>query len=196
MSYHATLPEAQRGYATNLADTVERQRLSRDPYDSIYGSTAQQGKIATMFPEGAPKFDRLYNLERDMTKTRNETLGGSPTAGRLQADEQLGGGLGEMVAEGTGQALSGGGIPGAGLLWKLGRQYLGDTAKLGMGKAAQRRAAELAPVLFDTSDPRSLMQMLDELAVKKAQQEARDALYRKYGALFGSVALPGVVTGP
>jgi hypothetical protein len=193
---HVTLPEVQRGYATSMADTVDRQRLARDPYDAVYGSPQQQSKIDALFPDGAPQFDRQYNLERDMSKTRNETLGGSPTAGRLQADDQLGGMFGDMAAEGIGQAISGGGIPGGGTLFKLARQYLGDSAKLGIGSAGQRKASEMAPVLFDTSDPRSVIQTLDDLLAKKSQQDARDALYQKYGSLFGSAALPGVAIGP
>jgi hypothetical protein len=73
---------------------------------------------------------------------------------------------------------------------------LGDSAKLGIGSAGQRKASEMAPVLFDTSDPRSVIQTLDDLLAKKSQQDARDALYQKYGSLFGSAALPGVAIGP
>ena len=196
LSDHVTLPELQRGYATSMADAVDRQRLSRDPYDAIYGSTSQQGKVSAIFPEGAPQFDRQYNLERDMTKTRNETLGGPPTAGRLQADEQINGGLGEIATNAAGQVLTGGGAPGLGTMYGLAKRYLGDGMKLGVGKAGRRKAEQIAPILFDINDPRTLVQILDDLAAKKAQQDARDALYEKYGTLLGATALPGVAIGP
>ena len=87
------LAEYRRGYATSLSDQAGTVRRTGDPYATIYGDDDQTKKIASLFPEGAGKFQRLYELERDMAKTRGETLGGSQTAGRLQADQQIGQGL-------------------------------------------------------------------------------------------------------
>lgn len=191
----AQLGEYQAGYATRLRDMAADASDSADPYKLLYGGNERRAKIGSVFPEGAPTFDRQYNLEQHMTKTRNETLGGSPTAGRLQADDQIGGGVGEMMAEGAGQVITGGGAPGLGTLYGLGKRYLSDEVKLGMGKVGQRRAAELAPIIFDTSDPRSIVDILDELAMKKAQQDARDALYQKYGSLLGATSAASFTPG-
>ena len=67
-------------------------RETGNPYAAAYGSPLQKQKIASLFPEGAGKFDRVGQLESDMGKTHFETLGGASTAGRLQADAQLSGG--------------------------------------------------------------------------------------------------------
>lgn len=192
----AQLGEYQAGYATRLRDMTADSADSSDPYKLIYGGNERRAKIAAVFPEGSPRFDRQYNLERDMTKTRNETLGGAPTAGRLQADDQIGGMMGDLGAEAIGQVVQSGGVPGLGTMYSLAKRYLGDSAKLGLGKAAQRKAEQLAPVLFDINDPRYLVSVIDDLAEKQAQKKARDALYEKYGSLFGSVALPSVAINP
>lgn len=184
------LAEFQRGYATKLADDVDATKLVSDPFKRIYGSTADQQKIDTLFPQ-SQDFRRIAELERDMSKTAYETTGGSPTASRLAADNQLTGNLGTMAVDAGTQMMTGGGAP-LGSMWKAAQAALSGSAKLGIGKAAERRATELAPVLFDTSNPAASAAMLDEItqtAIKLAQRK-REA--GRYGALYGGLAAPAI----
>lgn len=186
----ALIPEYQRGYATNMADTVDRQRLSANPYNAIYGSTTQQGKVAALFPEGAEKFDRLYNLEGTMADTRHAILGNSRTQ-KNAMDDQLfqNDAVGPIVDAGI-EALSGGGVPGAtGLIGKAAR-YAADRKNIGLFNA-QKKATEMAPALFDTN-PQSVLDYLDRLARERAEMELRRNAYARTGGLLG---LPGAAVG-
>jgi hypothetical protein len=68
-------PQFQQGYASSLADQVERSRLSSDPYGLVYGSMGQRAKIGNIFPNGAPQFAKAHGLEGDMSKTAYEVGG-------------------------------------------------------------------------------------------------------------------------
>lgn len=187
-----TLPEAQRGFATSLADQVDKVRLSANPYNAIYGSPLQQQKVEALFPEGAARFRRNYDLEDDMGKTRYETLGGSATAGRMAADDALGGQLGTMMVDAGSQALSGGGLS-MGTALQAARRVLADSAKLGIGKQARERATQIAPQLFDTTNPNAIADLVDAMSERLGAVTARRADYgRRYG-MFGATALPAVV---
>lgn len=186
-----TLPEAQRGYATSMADQANKVRLSANPFEAIYGSPLQQQKVERLFPAGAGKFDRNYALESDMTKTRGEILGGSQTAARLGADEALSNNLGTMAIDAGSNALTGGGFS-AGSALMAARQAMGDGIKLGVGKAAERKAAEIAPTLFDVTNPNAVADLVDELSGKYADINARRAAYARRAALFGALGVPAV----
>lgn len=180
------LPEAQRGFATGMADVVDTRRFSGDPYEAIYGTPAQQGKVAAMFPEGSRDFDRVYNLERDMSKTRHETLGGSPTQARISADSMFESPAGMAVDAAT-QIATGGGFSPASAV-RIGAQMLGDNWKLGLGR---KRADQMAPVLFNTN-PQLTLDYLDDLAIRQATQRSRKDTFKRRGGIFGSLALPSV----
>jgi hypothetical protein len=177
----AGIPEAQRGYATAMANAVERQRLSSNPYNTVYGSPLQQQKVGALFPDGANDFGRVYGLEGDMAKTAYETIGGSPTAARQQADEIFGNG--DVTANAL-QAIT---SPKLGLL-QLGARKVSDH----MRTRGERNAAEMAPVLFNT-DPRLALQYLDDLAGKNADMAVRKDAYRRLGGIFGVPAGVGSV---
>lgn len=187
------LAEFQRGYATKLADTVDTTKLVSDPFKRIYGSTADQQKIDTLFPQ-APDFRRVTELERDMSKTAYETLGGSSTAGRIAADDQLTGQLGTMAVDAGSQMMTGGGFS-LGSALKAARSVLADSAKLGMGKAAERRATEIAPTLFDTSDPAATAAMLDEITQTAQQIGQRRREASRIGGRYGAVMAPSLLPG-
>jgi hypothetical protein len=180
-----TLPEAQMGFATNMADTANRARLSADPYNSIYGSPLQQRKVAALFPEGAPTFGKIYDFERDMAKTRGETLGGSPTASRLAAD-QIFESPGGQALDAAIQLKTGGGVSLAQAA-KIGSK-VAQNYKLGLGV---KKADALAPILFNT-DTQSALNYLDDLALRKVQDEVRSrAFQRRYG-MFGALGAPSI----
>ena len=188
------VPELRRGYATGMGDRVEGARLSANPWEAVYGSTSQQHKVGAMFPEGAPAFGRIYDLERDMAKTTRETLGGSQTAARLQADQQLGDAM-MAGAELAGGVISGGATSGFGMALNSARQLGGDALRLGVGRMKQRNAEAVAPVLFNT-DPNAALLQMDNIAGAIEAIRKRKADFARRGGMFGSVvgatALPAI----
>lgn len=175
------LPEAQRGYATAMADQVDKVRLSGNPYDAVYGSTLQQGKVNSLFPRGSKDFNRTYDLEKDMSKAAYETLGGSPTQARNMADQQFDAALGPALDIATG----GGSLLG---LARAGIRTAGDAYRVGLGKS---RADEMAPLLFNT-DPKAAQAILDEIFKKQAEQEAQR---RALGRFVSRAGVPFFVGG-
>ncbi len=181
------LPEFQRGYATNLADQTEAMRRVSNPFTAITGAPAQQQKLGMVFPRGASDFQRIADLERAMSKTHTELLGGSQTAGRLQADAELGGGLATTAVD----LATGGGL---GSLWQAGRRIVGDTARLGIGSAGVRRAESVADPLF-TTQPVDVGAFLDDLIARQAVRAARQGKAGRVGSGFGAGILLPAVTG-
>lgn len=184
------IPELQRGYATNMADTADKMRLSGNPYEAVYGAPVQQRKVSTLFPEGAADFGRTYNLERDMLKTAYEVLGGSPTAMRQATDQQFDAdGLG-MAGNIAADMAGGGGMFTARGLIGRGMRALGDTARIKGGKS---KADAIAPVLFK-DDPRLTLDYLADLQERQALEAERARKYRTSAGLFGAI-LPSTFLG-
>lgn len=182
--------EFQRGYATSMADAVNDTKMTGDPYSRIYGSTSQREKVGSIFPENAPKFDRLNTLERDMAKTRYEALGGSPTAGRQQADQAFAGDIATMGVDGVSQMLTGGGAS-IGSLVRAGARPVLDAVKFGIGKRGEQNAAQIADVLFDTN-PQVGRDALVEYMDMIAKEEARKRQFSQQYGLLGSAFVPAV----
>lgn len=182
-----TLPEFQRGYATAMSDEVAKRRYSNNPYEAIYGSPQQQAKVGALFPEGSGDFGRIYDLETAMAQTRTKALGGSQTRANEAADDLFQNDAANMAVDGAMQAITGGGVPGATkLAGVMGRKFLGsrDLGVLG----AEKKANQLAPLLFDTSNPQAITDYLDDLARKLMEQEVRRNTYQRMGGLFGAPA--------
>lgn len=167
------LPDAQAGYATHMADQAEKVRYSADPFKAVYGSPLQQNKVAAMFPQGAENFGQIAGLEADMAKTAQETLGGSPTAARLQADRIFEGSMPDLSSFNPKVGLA-----------EVVLQRLQDRMRAG----GEEKAARIAPYLFNT-DPASALALLDELAGKTTKIAAqKKALGRLVGPLSGGLA--------
>lgn len=182
------VPELQRGYATSMADTADKARLSSNPWEAVYGSPAQQSKVGALFPDGAGDFGRAYQLERDMSRTAYETVGGSPTAARMAADEQMGDLLGSGLEIGA-DVLTGGGASGLGMIVNTGRRMMGDAMRLGVGKRAAANAERLAPTLFN-SNPEAALEYLIDLGARRAAMQQRKQDYSGKGALLGALIAP------
>lgn len=182
-----SLEEYRGGFATGLADMVDGAKLSGNPYERIYGGTSQRQKIETLFPEGADQFRRTYDLERDMAQTRYETLGGSPTAARMAADDQFGEKAMEMAGDFAADLTATGGALTAGNLLKAGARGVKDMSRLGMGKQAEKRADALAPILYNT-DPAKAGASLDEIERYLKARDLRKDAFRRRGGLFGATA--------
>lgn len=187
----ATVPEAQRGFATAMAEQVDRTRLSSNPYNTIYGSPLQQGKVASLFPEGSKDFSRLYDLEKEMAKTATETLGGSQTQPRAIADSMFQNDMANSAADAGIQMVTGGGVPGATkMLGELART-IKDRSQLGL-LGAKNKADALAPQLFDTSNPQGILDFLDGMARKAREEELRKQAYQR---TFGLLGVPSAAVG-
>lgn len=184
-STDATRPELQRGYATAMADEVGKRRLSANPYESIYGSTDQQAKVGTLFPEGAADFRRVYDLEKEMAGTATETLGGSQTQPRKVADENFANGVMEAISDASNSNL--GSTMG---IVKAGLRMAGDRKRLGL-IGAQKKATEMAPRLLDTENPQAIIDYLDKLAKDRMEMEARRRAYANVGGLLAFPAAVG-----
>lgn len=159
------LDQLQRGYATTMAEKAANASLSRNPYEAVAGSAAQQAKLQTLFPQGADQFLRTKALEGDMAKTAQEILGGSPTARRAAADAALHEDIVGGLIENGAQAVSGGGFNPMPFVKTALRNY----SKFGMGKAAQARAADVARILLTQDNQGSL---LTDVATQQARSEA------------------------
>lgn len=184
------LPEARRGYATAMADQVAKQRFSTNPYNSVYGSPLQQGKVGAMFPEGAPQFDRQYRLEDDMAATAREALGGSQTQSRNMADQLFQNEPANLAMDAGIQAVTGGGVPGATSMLAKAAKFAVDRRNIGL-LGAEKKATEMAPRLLDTTDPKAVLAYLDDLARKSAEAETRR---RAYQQAFGALGLPAAAS--
>lgn len=178
----------QTGYATGLTEQVEKMPFGSNPYGRIYGSPDQQAKIGMAFPEGAGNFARQADLERDMAKTYQEALGGSPTAARLNADQQFDmmPGVG-MAADVATSAMAGAPVT-PNLIARMGRG-LTDSARVGFGT---RRADAIGPVLLDTN-PQAAMDFILKAQQEKALRDAYVTRTRRTGGLFGVPFAVGAV---
>jgi len=181
-----TMPEFQRGFATGMGDKAEGVRMTGNPYEAIYGTPRQQAKIKELFPEGAADFDRQYQLESDMSKTAWETLGGSPTQRRAMADQLFD----TNIAGYSKAALEAAANPKFAALNAVGRGINDNLTVRG-----QQTAEELAPQLFDTTNAQGLLSFLDDLAKRKAEEEARKQAYRNGFGLLGLPLAGGAIAG-
>lgn len=172
-----TMPDFQRGLATSMADTVEKTRLSGNPYNAVYGSPLQQNKVAKVFPEGSKDFAKQYELEKDMAKAAYEAIGGSPTQARAMADQ--------MFDQGNMPDLQDVLNPKLGIV-KAGGRMLADQYRVG----SEKKAAAMAPMLFN-KNPDIALEFLKGMAARRAAQEAQR---QAYGRLLGGVAVPGAIT--
>lgn len=178
------VPTYQQGYATRMADQVDNSRLVSDPYKSVYGSTSQREKLGTIFPQGAPNFGRVYDIEQNMAKTAQETLGGSQTATRLGADAAFENGAfaGNAAEIGLSAAT---GVPPVNAILQGVKNFGTDGVRLGLGKRSEQRAADIAPFLLNP-DPVSSMQFIDEAMARQAAYKAQQARSRRIGGIFGA----------
>jgi hypothetical protein len=145
----------------------------------------QQAKLSTVFPQGAPDFMRAQSLEGDMSKTAQETLGGSPTAGRMQADRLFESPFTDAATD-IGTTMLTGGIPSPLSLARLATK-LSDARALGI-KGAQQKADAVGPILLNT-DPRAALAQFDLL---QKMYLARKAYSAQTGALGSAIAAPTI----
>ncbi len=158
------LTRLAQGYRTGLTEQIEGQQFTGNPYSAIAGSADQQAKLSTLFPEGAPNFLRQAELERQMAKTNYETIGGSPTASRQQADRLLDPSFAIQALAETGLGLATGVPPISAAAGAVRRGLFGAPF---MAKMGQKKAADIAPRLLEP-DPSKARADLDRIMEKGA----------------------------
>ena len=171
------------GFRTGMAEQVDRMRFSGNPYDAIYGTPDQVAKVGVLFPEGADNFARQTDLERMMAKTQQETLGGSPTAGRRAADEMFAPGMGAQLAGETALGTLAG-VPPVSAVARALTGTLGDRFRMGFG--GSKKAESIAQLLLDPN-PRAGMATVDALV---AQEAARARALAIGGSAGAASAIP------
>lgn len=178
----------KQGFATTAADQVDRVRDVSNPYKSIYGSPGQREKMNAIFPGN--EFGKIYDMEDAMAATRTETLGGSQTGARMEADSAFGGNGAANAAELGMSAVTG--MPPAGILARGLQTSLKDVVNLGSVRKQGQIASELAPQLLNP-DPGSALQFLNEAFIKKAAADAQKEQARRLGrGIFGSIGGPAL----
>ena len=178
------LPYFQRGYASDLADQVERSRLSGNPFNLIYGSMGQRAKIGTVFPQGAANFGRANALEGDMAKTGTELFGGSQTQPRAEADKLFDNPMADTAGDiAFGLAT---GVPPPNLIRRGLASFAKDNLRLGFGGKA--KADQIGPILLNT-DPTAGLQTLDELQKLALMRRGYVNQTGAYGGMFGAPLL-------
>ncbi len=166
-----------QGYSTGLTERIEKQAFTGNPYTAIAGSSDDQAKLSALFPEGTPNFLRQGELERQMGLTKYETIGGSPTAGRAQADRLLDPAFGVQALAETGLSMATG-VPPIGAMAGAVRRGLGERFNVTMG---QKKAAAIAPRLL-APDPAQARAELDALV---QANDAYNTYSRRTNRLLG-----------
>ena len=170
----AQLENYRIGFASQHADNAVAGTYQVNPWTNMAASIGRREKLQAVFPEGSGDFLRQAELERDMARTAMETLGGSPTAARLAADQMLEPSLGPI---GVGSITS----PKTALA-RIGLSKMDDWMRAGSAE----NATKIAPSLFNT-DPATARAMLDELIRKQAG-------YAAYGGLWSRISGPAALT--
>lgn len=133
------------GALSGLSERANNARFSANPFDVVAGSPEAQKRLRELFSDRAARFISQANLERQLARSNNQIIGGSPTALNQQADQAFGLPTSATLAIDAGSAMLTGAPPvatGARLLGGVSK----DALKLGLGK---KRADELASILFN-----------------------------------------------
>lgn len=178
------LEQFRLGRISDIVDQAGKVKYTANPWNSVVGSPAEQQRLATLFPENAPSFIKQYQLERDIARSQNAILGGSPTAERQLMDQAFQGNLaGDMALDAmtTGAPI------------KSGINILGRLSKDELGRiGAEKKAKELAPILFDTDAAKAAAAFRKSKKAKKAR-----GMFGRRGARAGAsvVSAPIVASG-
>ena len=168
--------EFRNGFASRLVNDAEKGTDGSNPWTRIVGGIDRRGKIDAAFPEGAQDFNRIAQLEGDMSKTAYETTGGSPSQLRNMADQLFDSQAADVLSSAASPKTT---------LAKIALQKARDQVMT----RGQKNAEKIAPVLFNTN-PAEALAFINSLTQKQADIEAQRAAY---GRLMGGIAIPGAV---
>lgn len=171
------------GYRSSLAERAANMSDSGNPWLSMTGAPAKRDNLTTLFPGGADRFLRQAALEKNMGKTAQELLGGSPTAARQAMDQTFDSGFGEAVADGAGALLTG--QSSGNILNRLAQRGI-DSWRVGVGT---KRADRIAEVLLNPN-PSQNIGLLDDLSRMAAE---RQQWGKKYDALSRAIGVGSLI---
>lgn len=189
------MPETRQGQyrlgqLSGISEQANRARYSANPYDVVAGSPEAQKRLSVLFPENAARFIQQADLERQMAQSRNQILGGSPTALNQRADEAFDVPLGATLAIDGASAMLAGAPPIA-----TGTRLLGgftkDAMKLGIGK---KKAEALAPLLF-SPDAATSAAAFQELTKNARRANVFGKAAKRRRGIFGGVTGGAVGAG-
>jgi hypothetical protein len=188
-----TEPKRQQyaiGRLSDMAEQAGQIRYSQNPWEAIVGSPNQTQLIGNLFPEGAPRFNRLYGLESEMAQTNKAVIGGSPTAESQAADANFD--IGFLPTAAMDVATTGTPMM---TTARLGAKFAGDE----LGRiGAKKKADALAPILFN-ADPAQNAAFIRELQKTIKVQKRGKGMFgnraKKLGALAGGSPSVGFTLG-
>lgn len=145
------LAQMQLGYRSGLMDQASRVRYSSNPFEAVMGSPVAEQRLAAVYPnnENVSRFLRTRDLERDAAQTSNAILGNSRTAQRQLSDQSFAQGEGLAQAADAGVNLLMGQAPVGAMIRTVTGQKAKDALTMGVGRRAERKAEQLAPLLFN-----------------------------------------------
>jgi len=191
----AELEQMRLGYRVGLNDRANDMRYSSNPFEGVLGTPAAEQRLSSVYGDNMPGVTRLLrqrDMERDLARSTNEILGNSATAKRLTADEGFMGALPGAAAD-VAIDVATGQVPIKSAIGMFGRGALRDRVKLGALRGAEKRADEIAPVLFNT-DPSAARDTLDDILMRTAtyrdQQRFRQPIAGTIGGALGGM-MPG-----
>ena len=178
------------GQLSGISEQANKARYSANPYDVIAGSPEAQKRLSVLFPDNAARFIHQADLERQMAQSRNQILGGSPTALNQRADQAFDVPLGATLAIDGASAMLAGAPPlatGARLFGGLSK----DAIKLGIGK---KKAEALAPLLF-SPDAATSAAAFQELSKNTRRANVFGKAAKRRRGIFGGVTGGAVGAG-
>jgi len=182
------LAQMQLGYRGAMVDHAGRVRDSGNPWDATLGSPVARDRLSTMYP-GNPGVDRMLravDLEKQIQQTTNAVLGNSRTARNQIADQAF---AGSPLVEGAlhaGAAVATGGASIPGTAARLAGTGIRDRLALGLGRNAEAKADELAPMLMNPDPAAALATARQVLQQQEAWRLAVEASRPKRLGMFGA----------
>ncbi len=184
----ADLSQMQLGYRGALTDRAATVRDASNPFEATLGTPAARDRLEAMYPgnAGNTRLLRQREMENDLARSTMELIGNSMTQGRKVADDQFMGGYGPSLAADAAAAVATGGVSGfATAAQAMARTGFRDYLRMGVGKRAEKKAAEVAPMLLNTSPVDSIQIVQDLMAKDAAFRALVEATTPKRLGVFG-----------
>lgn len=171
------LEQMRMGFTGQTVDNAEKLSNSTNPFRTL-NTPAMEQRLTTMFGENPSVAQLLLqrDLEGQLASSNNRLVGNSMTAERQVADQGFAGSdiLGPALEIGANVAL--GQIPiGTAIRGGL-AQRAKDAIRLGVGKTAERKAEQIAPLALNPSPRDTIAQILALAQQASEYQAAKQAL--------------------
>lgn len=191
----AEMEQMRLGYRVGLDDRANDMRYSSNPFEGVLGTPAAEQRLSAVYGDNTPGVTRLLrqrDMERDLARSTNDILGNSATAKRLIADENFLGNLPSAAAD-VAIDVATGQVPVRSALGMFGRGALRDRVRLGTLRGAEKRADEIAPILFNTDTP-AARDAIDDILARTATYRDKQRIYQPIAGSIGG-GLGGQIPG-